>query len=69
MATHLSNSHSPSERLAQYRKLSEEARKSAIDTCDAELSTGYLKLAIAWEELADKARSELNAASVPTFWG
>jgi hypothetical protein len=69
MATHLSNSHSPSERLAQYRKLSEEARKSAIDASDVELSTGYLRLAIAWDELADKARLELNAASVPTLWG
>ena len=69
MATHLPNSHSPSERLAQYRKLSDEARKSAIAASDTEITTGFLKLAIAWDELADKARSELNAASVPTFWG
>jgi|HubBroStandDraft_4_1064222.scaffolds.fasta_scaffold739945_1 hypothetical protein len=69
MATHLAHGQSPSERLAQYRKLSEEARKSAIDASNDEITTGFLRLAIAWDELADKARLELNAASVPRFWG
>jgi hypothetical protein len=69
MATHLAHGQSPSERLAQYRKLSDEARNSAITASDTEITTGFLKLAIAWDELADKARLELNAASVPRFWG
>ncbi len=69
MATHLAHCQSPSERLAQYRKLSEETRKSAIDASNDEITTGFLRLAIAWDELADKARLELNAASVPRFWG
>jgi hypothetical protein len=69
MATHLAHGQSASDRLAQYRRLSDEARKSAIKAPDAEITTGFLKLAIAWDELADKARSELNAASVPTLWG
>ena len=69
MATHLAHGQSPSERLAQYRKLSDEARNSAINASNTEITTGFLKLAIGWDELADKARLELNAASVPTFWG
>jgi len=69
MATHLAHGQSPSERLTQYRKLSDEARNSAINAPDADMTTGFLKLAIAWDELADKARLELNAASVPRFWG
>jgi hypothetical protein len=69
MATHLAHGQCASERLAQYRRLSEEARKSAIAASDTEITTGFLKLAIAWDELADKARSEMNAASVPTLWG
>jgi hypothetical protein len=69
MATHLAHGQSPSERLVQYRRLSEEARNSAIDASNDEITTGFLRLAIAWDELADKARLELNAASVPTLWG
>ncbi|HEY5084132.1 MAG TPA: hypothetical protein VII48_06415 [Rhizomicrobium sp.] len=69
MATHLSHGQSPSERLAQYRRLSDEARNSATNASNTEITTGFLKLAIAWDELADKARLELNTASVPRFWG
>jgi hypothetical protein len=69
MATHLAHGQSASDRLAQYRRLSDEARNSAINASNTEITTGFLKLAIAWDELADKARSELNAASVPTLWG
>jgi hypothetical protein len=69
MATHLPNVHSPSERLAQYRKLSDEARKSAVNAADIEITSGFLKLAVEWDALAEKARTELNAASAPPLWG
>ena len=69
MATHLPNAHSPSERLAQYRKMSDEARKSALNCTDIEMTAGYLKLAVEWDALAERARTELQAASVSPFWG
>ena len=69
MATHLPSADSPSDRLAQYRKLSEEARKSAINAADIEITSGFLRLAVEWDALAEKARAELNAASVLPLWG
>lgn len=69
MATHLPTNHSASERLARYRKLSEDARRSAADAATIELTAGFLKLAIEWDELAERARSELNSACVPPLWG
>jgi len=69
MATHLPHPESPAERLARYRQLSEEARKSAINASDTEITRGFLRLVVEWDELAEKARTELNAASVPPLWG
>lgn len=69
MSLHLSDPHSPSARLAHYRKVSEEAKEAAINAANPELTTGFLKLAIGWDELAEKARTELNTAAVPRLWG
>lgn len=69
MATHLPNIHSPGERLAQYRKLSDEARKTAFDAADIEITAGFLRLAMEWDALAERARAELNMASVHPLWG
>jgi hypothetical protein len=69
MATHLPDRHAPSERLAQYRKLSDEARKSAASAANIEITAGFLRLAVEWDTLAEKVRIELNSASVPPLWG
>ena len=69
MATHLPNTLSPSERLAQYRKLSEEARECAVHAADIEITAGFLKRAVEWDTLAEMARIELSTASVPPLWG
>jgi hypothetical protein len=55
--------------LAQYRKLSDEARKSAASAANIEITAGFLRLAVEWDTLAEKARTELNSASVPPLWG
>jgi hypothetical protein len=60
MAIRLLYPESPIQRLARYRKLSDDATKLAIDAPNFEVTKGFLRLAREWEGLADQARTEVE---------